>query len=127
MLIWVWTSKKVMFSLVYKKDYALNPSTCSCQYVQYLETIINDLVVACDEIIDPLRPEPTKTLQIIFKHRRGTCKMKNFYILLAFSLINILLLITVGSFYYYQHVKHRSKQKKILLCCHNNNKWKNWY
>ena len=111
-----------MFSLVYKKDYALNPRICSCQYVKYLETIINDLVVAYDEIIDPLRPEPTKTMQTIFKRRRGTCKMKNFYILLAFSLINILLLITVGSFYYYQHVKHRSKQKKILLYCHNNNK-----
>ena len=49
-----------MFSLVYKKDYALNPRIYSCQYVKYLETIINDLVVACDEIIDPLSQSQQK-------------------------------------------------------------------
>ena len=35
-----------------KKDYAWVPSTCSCKIDKYLKSVIGDLVVTCDKIID---------------------------------------------------------------------------
>ena len=34
------------------KDYVLNPARCSCKNGKYLTSILDDLVVTCDEIID---------------------------------------------------------------------------
>ena len=42
----------------------------------------------CDEII-----EETKTVPTIFNKKKVTCKIKSFYILLAFLLITLVLLI----------------------------------
>ena len=35
-----------------KKDYVLNPATCSCRNGGYLAGNINDSVITCDEIIN---------------------------------------------------------------------------
>ena len=84
-----------------KKVHIRNPRTCTCENGRYLENIINDSVVTCDEIIDALRSE-----LINFNDQKATCKMKNFYILLTVLLITILLLITVAIYYYDYHIQH---------------------
>ena len=35
-----------------EKYYIWNPATCSCKNCKYLANTLNDLVIACDEIID---------------------------------------------------------------------------
>ena len=50
----------------------------------------------------------TKQFQQIFM-KKGACKTKNIYILLAFLLITNVLLITVSSYWYL--IKYKSKQK----------------
>ena len=39
-------------NIIYEKDYTWNPATCNCENGKYLASIIDDLVIACDEIID---------------------------------------------------------------------------
>ena len=51
--------------------------------------------------------------------KEAICKMQNFYILLAFSLITIALLIAI-SFYCYL-IKYRAKKETLLPCCDANN------
>ena len=55
----------------------------------------DDSVIACDEMI-----EETKTVARNFNEKNRTCKMQNFYILLAFSLITIESLIAVSIYRY---------------------------
>ena len=57
-----------------------------------------------------------------FNEKKATCKTKNFYILLAFLLITIALLI-VFSIYCYL-IKHQTKQKHLLTFYNTNNKLK---
>ena len=35
-----------------EKDNIWNPSTCSCKHGKYLASVISNLVITCDEIID---------------------------------------------------------------------------
>ena len=35
-----------------EKDYVWNPSTCSCENRKYLASIMDDLVITCDEYIE---------------------------------------------------------------------------
>ena len=62
----------------------------------------------CDEIIE----EETKTVPTNFNEKKVVCKTKNFYILLAFLLISIALLISVSIYCYV--IKYRAKQKHLL-------------
>ena len=39
---------------VYKDSYVWNPSTCDCEIIRYLKSIVYDLVSTCDEITDVL-------------------------------------------------------------------------
>ena len=48
---------------------------------------MDDLVIMCDEIIDLYDKETS------FNEKKATCKVQNFYILLAFLLITIALFI----------------------------------
>ena len=66
---------------------------------KHLESIIDDSVIMCDETIDALWSEPTKTMPINFNNKKVTYTMNNFYIIIAFLLITILLLIIVGIYY----------------------------
>ena len=63
-----------------------------------LTRIMGDSVFICDEVIFICESyEETKTS---FNQKQGNCKTKNFYILLAFSLITTALLIAVSIYSY---------------------------
>ena len=64
-------------------------------------------MITCDEII-----EKTKTVLTNFNENKGIFKTQNFYILLAFLLITIALLIAVSIYYYL--IKYRVKRKYLL-------------
>ena len=55
--------------------------------------------ITCDEVIESHDKE-TKTIPKYFNEKKAICKMQNFYILLAFSLITIALLIAVSIYCY---------------------------
>ena len=74
-----------------KKDYLWNPGTCSCENGRYLASIMDDWVMKCDKIFE----EETNTVTTNFNEKNAICKTKNVYILLAFLLITITLLIAV--------------------------------
>ena len=78
-----------------EKDFVWKPATWSCENGKYLASISDDLVITGDEI-----REETKTAPINFNEKNATCKTKNFYILLAFLLITIALLIAVNIYCY---------------------------
>ena len=43
---------KIQEKHVYKKGYVQNPARCSCENSRYAESIIDDSVICCDEIIE---------------------------------------------------------------------------
>ena len=51
---------------------------------------MDDSAIMCDEIIESYKEET------YFNEKNATCKMQNFYILLAFLLIIMALLIAAG-------------------------------
>ena len=82
------------------ESYFWNPAACSCKNGKYLASIIDDSVITCDEIIDAEAKsydEETKTVRTNYSI---ACKTQNFYILLAFLLITIALLIAVSIYCY---------------------------
>ena len=55
-----------------EKDYIWNPSTCTCENGKYLASIIDDLVITCDEIIDggaKSNDEETKAIPTNFNEK----------------------------------------------------------
>ena len=70
--------------------------------------IIDDSVITCDEIIDAGK---AKTVTTNFNKKNATCRTKNFYILFAFLLISIALLMAVSI--YYNLIKYWVKQKHL--------------
>ena len=68
---------------VCEKDYIWNPATCNCENEKYLANILENSTITCDEIIESFDGE-TKTVQGNFNRKKATCKLQNFYILLAF-------------------------------------------
>ena len=81
---------------------------------KYLASIMDDSVILCDETIDT---EETKT-----DPQNITCNPQNFYILLAFLLISIAILIAVSIYYYL--IKYWAKQKQLLPFHVSNNEVK---
>ena len=100
------------------KDYFWNPPTCNFENGKYLASIMDDSVITCDEIIESYDRE-TKTVPTNFNEKNITCRTPNFYILLAFLLITMVLLIVI-SIYSYQ-IKYRAKQKHLLPFYGTNN------
>ena len=45
---------------VCEKDYIWNPATCSCQNGKYLVSIVDDLAIICDEVIESYNEETNK-------------------------------------------------------------------
>ena len=82
---------------------------------------MDDSAITCDEIIESYHEE-TKTISTNFNEKKATCKMQNFYILLAFLLITVALLITVCS--YCTLIKYRAKRKHLLPFHNTNNELK---
>ena len=100
---------------VCKEDYVWDPSKCVCKNIKYLASIMDNSSIICDEVIE-LYDEEIKTIPTNFNEKKVTCKVQSFYILLAFLLITIALLIA-GSVYCYL-IKHRAKN---LLPFHDAN------
>ena len=73
----------------------LESATCSRENGKYLANIMDDLVITCDEIIESYDKE-TKAILANCNKKNATCKTRNVYILLAFLLITIALLIAVS-------------------------------
>ena len=69
------------------------------------------LVITCDEVTESY-DEEIKTIWKNFPETKVTCKTQDFNILLAFLLIAIALLISVGIYCYL--IKYRAKQKHFL-------------
>ena len=82
---------------------------------------MDDSVIMCDEAIESY-DEETKTIPTNFNEKKATCKLQNFYMLLAFLLTTITLLITVSIYCYL--IKYRAKQKHLLPFHLTNNKLK---
>ena len=76
----------ININIVYakKKDYAWNPSACTCEIDKYfkmdtyMKSITDHAVIACDEVIDT-----TETLPINFNDKKATYK-KDYYNLHTF-------------------------------------------
>ena len=79
---------------------------------------MDDSVITCDEIIESY-DEETKAIPINFHEKKATCTMQNLYILLAFLLITIALLIAVSIYCYL--IKYQAKQKQLLPFQDTNN------
>ena len=65
---------------------------------------MDDLIIMYDEITESY-DEKIKTIPTSFSEKKVTCKTQNFYILLAFLLITITLLIAVSIYCYL--IKHQ--------------------
>ena len=91
-----------------EKDYVWNPTSCSCENGKFLASIMDDSAIICDEVIKSY-DEEIKTIPTNFNEKNITCKTQNFYILLAFLLITITLLIAVSIYCYL--IKYQAKQK----------------
>ena len=64
-----------------KKDYIWNPAACSYKNGKYLASIIDDLVITCDETIDVeavSNDKETKTVRTLFSEKNQSVKHKNF-------------------------------------------------
>ena len=66
-----------------EKDYIWNPSTCICENGKYLESIIDNSVIICDEVKESYNEE-IKAIPTNFKEKKAICKTQNVYILLGF-------------------------------------------
>ena len=88
-----------------EKNNVWNPATCNCENRKYLIIIMDNSTITCDEVIESYNEE-TKTIPTNFNEKKATCKMQNFYILHAFLLITIALLIAVSIYCYL--IKYRA-------------------
>ena len=68
--------------------------TCSCENGKYLASVIDNLVNMCDEIVEETKTVLTKIT--LTKTVSTNSTSTNFYILLAFLLTTIALLITAS-------------------------------
>ena len=75
-----------------------------------------DLAIICGEVIEPYNEKTS------FYEKKATCKTQNFYILLAFLLIAIALLLAVSIYYYL--IKYWAKQKQLIQFHNRNDKIK---
>ena len=103
-----------------EKDDIWSSATYSCKSGKYLASIIDDSVMTCGEIKDEKTKSNNKETKTIPKNI--ICETKSIYILLAFLLIAIALLIAVSIFFYLR--KYKAKQKHLLPFYGTNNKSK---
>ena len=75
----------------------------------------------CNGIIESYDDE-TKQISTNFNEEKTTCKLQNFYILVAFIIISIALMIAFSIYCYL--IKYQAKQKHLLSFQFTNNKLK---
>ena len=77
--------------------------------------------ITCDEVIESY-DEETKIIPGSFNEKKAICETQNLYILLAFLLITIALLIAISLYCYL--IKYRAIQKHLLPFHVTNNQLK---
>ena len=105
---------------VREKKYVWNTTTRRCENGKYLASIMDDSAIICDEVIKSY--EETKTILANSNEKKVTCNVQNFYILITFLLITIVLLIAVSIYRYL--IKYQANQKHLLPFQFTNNKLK---
>ena len=80
---------------------------------------MDDSMVTPDEVIKSF-DEEIQTIPTNFNEKKVTCKTQNFYILLAFFKISIVLLIAVSIYCYL--IKYRAKNSLPFYDMKNQNK-----
>ena len=85
-----------------EKDYFWNSATCNYENGKYLASIVDDSAIICDGVIGSYAKLSLKDdyEQINFNEKEAICKTRNFYNLLVFLLITIVLLIAVTIYCY---------------------------
>ena len=71
---------------IYKEHYVWNSSTCACEINKYLKSIVHDLAIACNEIIDM-----SIIVSVNLNNKKATWKMHDYDDLLTFLLVTIFL------------------------------------
>ena len=100
-----------------QKSYIWNPATCSCKNSKYVESIVDNSVITCDEIIEEIKPIPANailTKSTLTKCNSTKIDPTKFYFLPTFLLITIALLIAVNI--YFSLIKYGTKQKPLRPC-----------
>ena len=104
---------------VSEKYYVWNPAICICKNGKYLPNNMDDSAITYGEIIKSHDKE-RKTILTNFNEKKATCKTQKSYIVLAFSLTTIAILIYVSIHCYL--IKHQAKQGQLLPFQFTNNK-----
>ena len=78
-----------------EKDYVWNPAAWKCENGKHWTSILDDSLIICDEVIESFNEE-IKTIPTNLNEKKVTCQTQYFYILLAFLLITITLLIAAN-------------------------------
>ena len=107
-------SCKFKFRFDGRKCNVCNPYTRNCKNGKYLASIMDNSAIMCDKIIQSYEEETN------FNEKKSNYS----YILLAFLLITIALLIAVSISFYL--IKFRANQKHLLPFRFTNNKLKNY-
>ena len=114
----IMTNADVSCEKVCDKDYIWNPFTYIFENGTNLASILDDLAITFDEYIESCNKE-TKTKTTNFNEKKSICKTQNFYLILAFLLIAILLLRSVNI--YCCLIKYQAKQRHLLPFHNTNN------
>ena len=101
------------------KDYICNPAAFSCKNGKYVEGIIDDSVIVCDEVIKETKAVPTKTVptkivstnfdEISIIGNLWNKKIRYFTYLFITYCSSILTVFII----YYCKIEHRAKQKDL--------------
>ena len=84
-----------------KKEYICNRSECACEIHRYLNSIVDDLVITCDDIIE--YGTVSNTASINLDDKKAVFEINNHYFLLTFFFVAMLLLITVDCYHCIKH------------------------
>ena len=72
-----WNNDKCWFACkkhyIFKNDYIWNPATCSCKKWKNLASILDDLIIICDEVINSY-DEEIKTIPVNCNEQKATSK-----------------------------------------------------
>ena len=109
-----------------QKDYACNSIICTCEIGAYLKSIVDDLVIVCDKIInlaDTLKTNSNDSvikcdeIIIVANSVSINCDDKSKKYIMSccifhMILLVVLLLVIIVTIYFY-YIKYRSKQKVL--------------
>ena len=93
---------------IYKEHYVWNSSTCACEINKYLKSIVHDLAIACNEIIDM-----SIIVSVNLNNKKSNMKNAWLWWFTHFFVSDHISKKTVTACYYC--IKHRPKQNGMLM------------